>query len=420
MLDELQILVDGARHLVGALDADSLSGPEARVAVESFVELEKLAASGKMIAAGRLDQTDAWVGDGSSRDFEAWMASTCGTSVGAARATVGTARRLGALPATAAAMRAGNLSPVQAEAICAAAKADPRAERSLLDLAKTSGVKGLKTECDRVRAAACRNENERYERAHQNRTLRHRTLADGSGAIDIRGPLDRTAQIMAALQPLEKQLFEQNRAAKRIEHPDAVAFDALVTLCDRFTRGQAADAGPGNASTGATTRTRGTRPLATIVVHVSHAAYERGYTTRGEICEIEGIGPIPVAVARRLASDSIMKAVVIDGVDVTRVSHLGRTIPAHLRTAIETRDRACVIAGCDVDRHLEIDHNIPVAARGPTELANLGRVCHHHHRVKTIRDLRRVGPLGGQHLVTIAEYEQALEAERGPPQQRAA
>ena len=50
---------------------------------------------------------------------------------------------------------------------------------------------------------------------------------------------------------------------------------------------------------------------------------------------------------------------------MTHVVHLGRSIPATLRTAIETRDQTCVIAGCDVDRHLEIDHNIPYAQGGP-------------------------------------------------------
>ena len=224
-----------------------------------------------------------------------------------------------------------------------------------------------------------------------------------------------TAQIMASLETFERELFERNRQAKNIEHPDAVAFDALVALCTRAT-GETTDAcddpesdgapvAPG--STSPKSRTRGGRPLAMVVLHVSHAAYARGSTHRGEICEIEGIGPVPVAVARRLAADSIVKAVVIDGVDVTRVAHFGRTIPAHLRTAVETRDRTCVIAGCETDRHLEIDHNVPVAMRGETSLVNLGRVCHHHHDLKTRRDLRRIGPLGHQRLVNTAEYARA-------------
>ena len=147
-------------------------------------------------------------------------------------------------------------------------------------------------------------------------------------------------------------------------------------------------------------------------MHVSHDAYARGHTDPGEICEIEGVGPVPVGVAHRLAADCIMKAVVTDGVDITRVAHLGRSIPSHLRTGVETRDRVCVIAGCEVDRHLEIDHNVPFTLDGPTSLENLARLCHYHHDRKTRHDLRRIGPLGQQRLVTKEEYERL---QRGPP-----
>jgi len=202
-------------------------------------------------------------------------------------------------------------------------------------------------------------------------------------------------------------LFEQNRKTQTIVHPDAVAFDAMITMCEQFTRGSASGKAECVSESTTTAKSRGSRPLAMIVVHVSHAAYERGWTEPGEFCEIEGLGPVPVSVARRLASDSILKAVVRDGIDITRVAHLGRTIPAPLRTGVEVRDPRCVIAGCEIDRHLEIDHNVPVAAGGETSLANLGRLCHHHHTIKTLRDLRRIGSLGNQTLVTQQEYPRA-------------
>ena len=154
--------------------------------------------------------------------------------------------------------------------------------------------------------------------------------------------------------------------------------------------------------------TRGGRPLATIHLHVSQEAFERGHTEAGEICEIDGAGPIPVSTAHRLASDAIVKALVAHGADVTRVVHLGRSIPAALRTAIETRDRVCVIEGCEVDRHLEIDHNLPYAQGGPTSVENLGRVCTYHHDQKSRRDLRRHGPPGRQRLLDRVAYDATL------------
>ena len=79
------------------------------------------------------------------------------------------------------------------------------------------------------------------------------TLPDGTGAIDIRGPVDRTAQIMASLETFERELFERNRRAKNIEPPDAVAFDALVAVCTRATGGAAADPGDDPEADGAPT-----------------------------------------------------------------------------------------------------------------------------------------------------------------------
>lgn len=66
-------------------------------------------------------------------------------------------------------------------------------------------------------------------------------------------------------------------------------------------------------------------------------------------------------------------------------------MPARLRTALEELQPECVIAGCHIDRHLEIDHNVPVTERGPTALWNLSRLCHHHHDTKTRKKIQVVG-----------------------------
>ena len=143
-------------------------------------------------------------------------------------------------------------------------------------------------------------------------------------------------------------------------------------------------------------------------LHVSDTAFRRGHTISGEICEIEGAGPVPVGTARRLSSDAIVKALVVHGTDVTRVVARGRSIPAALATAIRTEQPTCSIEGCEVDRHLELDHNIPWAVGGETSRENVDPLCTHHHGLKTRRDLRRLGPPGRQRLVSIADYEAGL------------
>ena len=312
MLAVLERTVGVTRSLVTEFDPASLSGAAAKSAVEAFAELEKLGAAGKLLAAARLDETSAWSDGGAHRDIEGFLALSAGTSVGAARSAMRAARRVKAQPAVEAALRHGELSGAQTEAITAAVKADPEAEANLLGVAKTAGHRGLRRECDRVTAAARSRETEAAndERIHRERSLRHRTMADGSGRIEIQGPLDRTAQIMAGLEPLERELFEANRAAKQLVHPDSVAFDALVELCEHTSDepdSDRADTAPGAKARPA--KTRGSRPLAVLMVHISYDAYLRGWTVPGEICELEGFGPISVANAYRFASDAFLKTV---------------------------------------------------------------------------------------------------------------
>jgi hypothetical protein len=57
-----------------------------------------------------------------------------------------------------------------------------------------------------------------------------------------------------------------------------------------------------------------------------------------------------------LIGDAWVDLVITDGVDVTTICRMGRSIPAALRTAITERDRSCVVPGCDATKGLEFDH----------------------------------------------------------------
>jgi 5-methylcytosine-specific restriction endonuclease McrA len=190
----------------------------------------------------------------------------------------------------------------------------------------------------------------------------------------------------------------------------ALAADALVGLVG--TSGDRSDpdpAGARGASDADTAPHRPPGPSAVVHVRVDHAALMRGHAVGDELCEIPGIGPIPVEVARRLAVDSLLHVLVTDGVDVKTVTRAGRTIPAALRRALEERDPVCVVPGCDTRDRLEIDHLVPFADGGRTSLSNLARLCHWHHYLKTHHGhrLERVAhgdasapPDGGWHWIT--------------------
>ncbi len=69
-----------------------------------------------------------------------------------------------------------------------------------------------------------------------------------------------------------------------------------------------------------------------VRVHVEQAALDRGYAEPGERCEIDGIGPVPVTIVRRMLDDARVTMVGHDDTgDVTSISSLSRTIPVKLR-----------------------------------------------------------------------------------------
>ena len=189
--------------------------------------------------------------------------------------------------------------------------------------------------------------------------------------------------MLAGMEPYRERIFREARRAGRRESSEAYAADALVAMA-----GEAGGSGGGSKG-----------PRAMVHVRVDHSALVRGYAEGDETCEVPGIGPIPVATARAMACDSIMKVLLTDGTDIRAVAHAGRTIPAKLRTALEARDPTCVVSGCDVRHGLELDHIVPFAEGGPTTKDNLARLCSWHHDLKTYCDYRLVGGHGNWTLI---------------------
>ena len=119
-------------------------------------------------------------------------------------------------------------------------------------------------------------------------------------------------------------------------------------------------------------------------LRVDIAALRRGRLHNGETCEIPGVGPVPLATAVNEVGNAILKVIITDGVDVRSVCHVGRAVPAHIRSALEDRDEEVRGSGLRCGQGLEIDHyQIGFAQDGPTELWNLCRLCRWHHYLKT-------------------------------------
>lgn len=354
------------RAIVADLDPALLHPNDAVTRLATFDRIERQAAAAKALLAPRAVDSGEWARKG-ERSAQDWLARQHGTSVGEARGLLDTGERLAKLPDTEAALRAGDLSIDQAREVSTAAEKAPAREKELLAAAKVEGLRGLKETCAAVRAAA-EDDTSRYKRIHGERTVRPWTDPGGASRLDVSNTADRLAIVMAELNRRAEAIFTQARKQGRHEPRGAYLADALVEMAQDSANGVS-----GSRS----------RPQAMVHVRVDHSALVRGNTVAGETCEIPGVGPVPVATARALLGDCVLKLFIEDGRDVRSVLHLGRNIPAHLRTAVENRDETCVVPGCDIRDRLEIDHILGYAITKRTRLDEICRLCHFHHDLKS-------------------------------------
>ena len=230
----------------------------------------------------------------------------------------------------------------------------------MLDAAQSSSLKGLRDRCREVRAAAV-DDVEAARRLFTTRRVHTWVDAhDGAYRADVRLHPSAGARLHAALEHKTDEIFTAARHAGRREPRAAYAADALVALvCD----------GP-------------SKPI-DVKLTVDHTAVVRGHLEPGERCELDGLGTVPVTVARALLDDARISVLVRDGTEITTVTSPKRTIPASLRRTLEAKYPVCGNLGCDNDKFLQIDHIVPIADGGPTTIDNTWRLCSHDHDLKT-------------------------------------
>lgn len=138
-----------------------------------------------------------------------------------------------------------------------------------------------------------------------------------------------------------------------------------------------------------------------IVVRLDWDALVRGFPIGGEVCEIAGIGPVPVSVVRAMlaSGDAVLAAVVTKGVDIASVVHLGRRPTAYQATALDWLSPTCTAEGCNNSARLETDHRQDWAKTKFTLLRWLDRLCEHCHDKKTCHGWALVGGHGKRPIV---------------------
>ena len=365
---------------VSTADPARYSGPDAVALVDEFTHAKRLAATGEALFAARAAAAHQPEASGAPTPAH-WLAGQTGESRGQAAGMLTLGEVLTGDGPLAEACRDGQLSAPAAALVAETVRVNPAAESDLVEAARRGTLRQVKDHCAKAKADARSAEDEaaRTQRLYDQRCCRTGTDRDGAFCLDARlTPLDG-ARLKAALDAQTEVRFEMARRAGERPSHQALCADALVDLVTGT--GPTGDGTTEGTATGGPSRTR---PPAQVVLRVDLALLRGTDTSTGGVCEIPGVGPVSLDTARAVLGDALCTLVITDGVDVTTVCTLGRSVPHALKVALMERDRSCVVPGCDITANLEIDHwRIPFAEGGPASLDNLARLCWHHHQLKT-------------------------------------
>jgi hypothetical protein len=292
-----------------------------------------------------IDERKAYTADG-SRDAADWAAGRLGVSRRAAADEMEVGRRLGALPALAAAAANGELTSEQAKPVVAVA--EPATDAAWAGAAPSMGVGSLRRRAARARRpAAADHTAARAARIFESWTTGQELRFKGSV------PVDDGARLLKAIERSMPARDPQTPATLGQRHADGLLALASTTVAD--------DADPDRA---------------TVVVIAELAAVCDDDPTA--TAQLETSEPLATHTARRLICDSRLSVLVQDrDRRAVGISSTARTVPPALRRALIVRDGRCRFGDCTARRFLHAHHIEHWPA--PTQMSNLALVCYQHH-----------------------------------------
>jgi 5-methylcytosine-specific restriction endonuclease McrA len=262
-----------------------------------------------------------------------------------------------------------------------------------------------------LRAAPQRAEQRHVEAMTQRRVVRTPD-ADGMSGIWMLLPDTGAATFMTAIDPLARRYSADDARTADQRRADAavqLAIDALT-----------------GTSCGELPREHGMRPSVQVTVALS--------TLLGldeQPGDLDGSGPIPATLARRIAADQTgtWRRLVTD--ETGRLLDYGRSTyrpPKDLADHVIARDRTCRFPNCNRKAgRCELDHRQPWEQGGATNRANLDALCsrHHHAKHQAGWQPKRLpdgatewrGPTGHKYVEEAATYplDHMIQADPDPP-----
>jgi hypothetical protein len=365
---ELKNAVRTLQHFVRSTSPESISGDHALALVALLGEAERAAASGIALLSPVVVEAGSYAkaGHASAPD---WLGAVSGSSAGAAKGRLGAAQQAARSPELSGALHDAHLSADQLKIVAETTAVAPGAPASLLPLVEDGASnQELRDAAARLKAEARSAECDRARRARVQAGRHFRWHQDPNGGVRSEVFCDEVAwaKVAPRLEANAKARWKAAGAAAG-EPLEAHRLDAFLEILG----------GPGDPKGGSSPRAR-------AVVLVDAKSLRRGTTHADELCEIEGVGPVSVEAATELLGEASLQFVIKDGVDIATVTGSTRAMAQRLECALLVRDRTCVVPHCGKRLGLQGDHSqVDYRDDGPTELANMVRLCPEHHDLKT-------------------------------------
>lgn len=362
---ELTTLIDE----LFAVDVDSLDDVSLDAHVtEISRQRDRLAAAHAQFLA-RWDARKLWAQDG-SRSAAARLARDTTSFTTTTRAELRRARRLMALPATAAAARRGQLSLDQVDVMTRAAQPwrrehMARDEQQLVEL------------CRELSAADTKKILTYWGHRADAEVGRDPGPRDIANHLHVSETLDGNLVINGQLDPIGGAAFfnELKRLAEQIRQADAAAG------IDRTPAQRRAAALIDMATRSAATPADGRQPGILLSVQL-------GDDSVRHLCELANGTVITPGELVPWLSTADLETILFDGPSTVISLSRQRTFTGALRRAIQVRDRHCQHpSGCEVPAdECDVDHIVPYAAGGPTDQFNGRLECPTHNRRSDLHD----------------------------------
>jgi hypothetical protein len=396
---ELDEIHGRLQRLVRVARPRSASGDAALAVAERFSQIQRVASSGVALYAPVVVETGSFAKEGHTSAPD-WLGSVSGSSASAAKSVLSAAGRAAASPELTEALHEGELSNDQLKLVTKTAAEVKGVTGDLLGLIRESAsLKEVTDTAEQMRAAARSRETEKVRRDRVHATRHFRWHKDEDGGIRFAGSCDEVAWSHVA-PVLEAQTTARWKAAGSSREPlEAYRLDAFIDMMASGPIGDAVpddpdDPGdPDDVDEAGEHRSRSGRPRTVVIINAE--SLRRGTTQGDELCEIDGIGTVSVAAATELIGEGGLQYLIKEGFDIKTMTRSTRYVNKYIDTALLVRDRVCARPGCGKRLGLERDHwQLDYGKDGPTELANLVRLCPECHKMKTDGGWRLTGGPG--------------------------